>query len=58
MPMIPPFPQTPPIGLGVESSAKGLDVAIVIPGGALKGVATYVQQMQHMMVPRGQPQIR
>ena len=58
MPMIPPFPQTPPIGIGVESSAKGLDAAIVIPGGALKGVATYIQQMQHMMAPRGQPQIR
>jgi hypothetical protein len=57
MPMIPPFPQTPPIGVGVESSAKGLDVGIVIPGGVLKGVATYIQQMQHM-APRGQPQIR
>ncbi len=58
MPMIPPFPQTPPIGIGVKSSTKGVDVAIVIPGGALKGVATYVQQMQHMMAPRAQPQIR
>jgi hypothetical protein len=57
-PMIPAFPQTPPIGFGGEVSPKGFDFQIVVPGGALQGVGTYVKQMQHMMAPGGQPQIR
>ncbi|HEV2970927.1 MAG TPA: hypothetical protein VGY55_13225 [Pirellulales bacterium] len=58
MPALPAFPQTPPIGFAAEASAKALDVQIVIPGAAMKGVGTYVTQMHQMMAPTRQPQIR
>jgi hypothetical protein len=61
MPALPPFPQTPPIGFGAESSGKGFDAQVVLPGATLKGIGTYVNQMKGMFAPgRGgaQPQIR
>jgi hypothetical protein len=60
MPMLPPFPQTPPIGFGAEVSGKGLDVQIVMPGPTLKGIGTYVMQMKGMFAPPGgaRPPIR
>jgi hypothetical protein len=42
---LPEFPQTPPVGFAAEQSSKGLDLQIVVPGAALKGIGTYVKQM-------------
>jgi hypothetical protein len=58
MPALPAFPQTPPIGVSAEASAKALDIQVVIPGAALKGVGTYVMQIHQMTAPKPQPQIR
>jgi hypothetical protein len=45
MPNIPAFPEAPPIGFAAERSSKGLDVKIVVPGDALKGVGTYIKKV-------------
>lgn len=59
IPALPPFPQTPPIGFGAETSGKGFDAQIVLPGATLKGIGTYVNQMKGMFAPqRGAAQIR
>jgi hypothetical protein len=61
MPALPPFPQTPPIGFGAETSGKAFDAQIVLPGATLKGIGGYVNQMKGMFAPRPggvQPQIR
>ena len=42
---LPEFPQTAPVGFAAEQSSKGLDLQIVVPGTALKGIGTYVKQM-------------
>ena len=42
---LPEFPQTAPIGFAAEHSSKGLDVQIVVPGAALKGIGAYVKQI-------------
>jgi hypothetical protein len=47
VPKFPPFPQTPPIGIGAELSERWLDFQIVVPGEALKGVGTFHQQIRH-----------
>ena len=51
MPALPPFPQTPPIGISAEVSEKGLDLDIVIPGPALKGMGAYMKQIQKTFAP-------
>ncbi|HKD36521.1 MAG TPA: hypothetical protein VKB78_06960 [Pirellulales bacterium] len=61
MPALPPFPQTPPIGFGAETSGTRFDAQIVLPGPTLKGIGTYVMQMKGMFAPGGgaaRPQIR
>jgi hypothetical protein len=50
-PTIPAFPQTPPIGFAAEQSSKGLDIQIIIPGAALKGVGNYVKQFSGSKAP-------
>ena len=57
-PALPAFPQTPPIGIGAELSSRGLDLQIVAPAAAIKGIGTYVKEMQRMFAPGAPPQIR
>jgi hypothetical protein len=50
-PAIPAFPQTPPIGFAAEQSSKGLDLQLIIPGAALKGIGDYVKQFSAPKAP-------
>jgi hypothetical protein len=50
-PTIPAFPQTPPIGFAAEQSSKGLDLQLIIPGAALKGIGDYVKQLSGPKAP-------
>lgn len=43
---LPPFPQTPPIGMGARLDAKGLETDVVIPAKMLGAIAGYAQQLQ------------
>ena len=50
-PALPAFPQSPPIGFAAEQSSKGLDLQIIIPGAALKGIGDYVKQLSGPKAP-------
>jgi hypothetical protein len=48
----PPFPDTPPLGIGVKISAAGLDSRMVVPVQVLEGVGTLVPHlMKKFMAP-------
>jgi hypothetical protein len=40
---MPEFPETPPVGFAAEQSTKGLNLTIIVPGDALKGIGTYIK---------------
>jgi hypothetical protein len=42
MPQLPPFPQTPPVGLAVKAASSGLEASIVVPAAIPKAIGEYI----------------
>ena len=42
--ILPEFPQTPPIGVGIKLSATGLEKRLVVPAAVLDGVGSFILQ--------------
>ena len=53
VPTIPEFPETPPIGFGVQLSSSGLDTDLAIPAAVLEAVS---QTVRKAMAERGKPE--
>lgn len=53
VPEIPEFPETPPIGFGVQLSPSGLDTDLAIPAAVLEAVS---QTVRKAMAERGKPE--
>jgi hypothetical protein len=45
-PVIPEFPQTPPIGVSANGSASKVDVDLVLPASVLKAIGGYIQTVR------------
>jgi len=58
MPQLPPFPDSPPIGIAVAVSPGSLNAQIVLPVDTLKASVGYFMGMGRMFMPRPQPQPR
>ncbi len=53
VPAIPEFPETPPIGFGVQLSPSGLDTDLAIPAAVLEAIS---QTVRKAMAERGKPE--
>jgi hypothetical protein len=47
---LPPFPQTPPVGVAVQASAGTLDSTLVVPSAVLKAAGQYVLSLQQAVI--------
>jgi hypothetical protein len=47
---LPPFPQTPPVGVAVQASAGTLDSTLVVPAAVLKAVGEYIRTVQQAVI--------
>ena len=53
VPEIPEFPETPPVGFGVQLSPSGLDTDLAIPAAVLEAIS---QTVRKAMAERGKPE--
>ncbi|HZZ29259.1 MAG TPA: hypothetical protein VFE46_14775 [Pirellulales bacterium] len=44
---LPPFPNTPDIGVSAQLGAQNIDTEILVPAAVLQGIGAYTQQLQH-----------
>jgi hypothetical protein len=47
---LPPFPQTPPVGVAVQASAGTLDSTLVVPSAVLKAAGQYILSLQQAVI--------
>ena len=47
---LPPFPQTPPVGVAVQASAGTLDGTVVVPAAVLKVAGDYIRTVEQAIM--------
>jgi hypothetical protein len=47
---LPPFPQTPPVGVAVQASAGTLDGTLVVPSAVLKAAGEYLRTVEQAIM--------
>ena len=45
---LPPFPQTPPVGLALKASRDGLETDLVLPSSVIEAIYAYVMRFREL----------